>query len=318
MTEGFSQTSYLVKLSARMRKALAQGPRSVLEFHARLILSFQKDDGGFAGRRGGADLYYTGFAVRALHALGALTPRVVAGVNGYLSHQEPDNIIDELNLLSSLLALGKGGPDCRVVSHFLEGFRIPDGGYAKGTGAETGSTYHTFLAALCYDLLGERPPEPERVGAFLHVQARPDGGFCDAPTAAHSNTNATAAGLSTAMLLGLADHHRINEATAYLLSMRDATGGWLATTHAPFPDLLSTYTALMTLESAGVLTAEIMGVAAQFAGSCACEDGGFKAAPVDDQADTEYTFYGLGVSALAIEKGCPSHIFRNYESTRTE
>ncbi|NOZ23203.1 MAG: terpene cyclase/mutase family protein [Planctomycetes bacterium] len=306
---GFEQTSYLAKLSARMRRALAHANVPARKRHVQTILSFQKDNGGFAGRRGGADLYYTGFAVRALHALDVLEHSIVTKVLAYLACRRPRNAIDQLNLLNSLLVLDGKSPDREALFGFLERFRMPDGGYGKTIDAEVGSTYHTFLAALCYDLIGERPPDLDRLQQFLERQSRADGGFCDAPTARYSNTNATAAGLSTDMLLRPADPPRIARAAEYLLHMWNGAGGWLATRSAPFPDLLSTYTALMTLKSAGMLAPEMVAGAAQFARSCECEGGGFRASPVDDQADTEYTFYGLGILALAFEKADPSERF---------
>ena len=39
----------------------------------------QNPDGGFPGREGGSDLYYTGFALRSLAVLQALTPEVCSG-----------------------------------------------------------------------------------------------------------------------------------------------------------------------------------------------------------------------------------------------
>ena len=40
-----------------------------------------------------------------------------------------------------------------VVFARLTSVRTPDGGYGKTTGATSGSTYHTFLVGLCYQLL---------------------------------------------------------------------------------------------------------------------------------------------------------------------
>ena len=44
--------------------------------HATFVRSAQAPDGGFTDRHGGADLYYTGFALRSLAVLDALTPAI--------------------------------------------------------------------------------------------------------------------------------------------------------------------------------------------------------------------------------------------------
>jgi len=305
--QAFSQSSYLVRLSQRMRRAHAGLDGERRSRHTAAILSFRRD-GGFTGRRGEADLYYTGFAIRALHALDEIEKELAEGAIDYLRCQEPNSIIDELSLLNCFLLLEAAPPDTQDVSGFLERFRAEDGGYAKSVGGQWGSTYHTFLAALCYDLLGETVPDPARIAAFLKQRRRDDGGFGDSPAATRSNTNATAAGASAAMVLGLRDEDLTEKGKGYLLAMRHDTGGWMASRSVPLPDLLSTYTALVTLDSMKALDADALAGAAYFARSCEDERGGFRAGPWDDQVDVEYTYYGLGLLAAAMPRagGRPS------------
>src|SRR5207244_3525370 len=49
-----------------------------------------------------------------------------------------------------------------VVLAALEGCRTPDGGYGRTPGQNAGSTYATFLTALCYEDLDRPVPEPPR------------------------------------------------------------------------------------------------------------------------------------------------------------
>src|SRR5262249_41666011 len=63
------------------------------------------------------------------------------------------------------------------VAATLEGFRNADGGYAKTAGGASGSTYHTFLVALCYELLGRPLPDPAAAVRFVGSRRREDGGF---------------------------------------------------------------------------------------------------------------------------------------------
>ena len=53
------------------------------------------------------------------------------------------------------------------VAAMLETFRTSDGGYAKTAGAPSGSTYHTFLVGLSYQLLGRAFPDPKEVERFV-------------------------------------------------------------------------------------------------------------------------------------------------------
>jgi geranylgeranyl transferase type-2 subunit beta len=309
--DGFSQTSYLASLNARMRRGLNRTDTEYRARHVKTILSFQRDSGGFAGRRGPADLYYTGFAARALDALGVMEPGIARDLSAYLRRQKPNNIIDQLSQLSGLLLVGKNCLDTKKIFEFTEGFRVEDGGYAKARNGKTGSTYHTFLAALCYDLFGKKPPRLDEIHYFLKGQNRKDGGFCEFPSATHSSTNATAAGISTAELLGLRGNGMIQKGKDYLLSMRDSSGGWIASKHAPLPDLLSTYTALSALGASGGLDSHILVNALCFTKPCERSGGGFVAGHWDNQVDVEYTYYGLGILSLALEED----LVQNVESS---
>jgi len=64
------------------------------------------------------------------------------------------------------------------------------------------------------------------------------------------------------------------------------------------PDLLSTFTALVTLFALdGLKRIDLKGVVT-FASSLAVAAGGFRATPLDPAPDLEYTYYGLGALAL--------------------
>src|SRR5580658_8456921 len=107
------------------------------------LLEAQNPDGGFSGREGGSDLYYTGFALRSLAVLQGLTPELCEKTAGFLrkSMTESASVIDLFSLLVScfLVPIG-GGPDILAaapsdwpdrVAATLETFRTADGGYAK-------------------------------------------------------------------------------------------------------------------------------------------------------------------------------------------
>ncbi|MEZ6065990.1 MAG: prenyltransferase/squalene oxidase repeat-containing protein [Planctomycetaceae bacterium] len=63
---------YLVRLHQRLAAGLSGMAEERAERHRCFVLSQQQADGGFCGREGGSDLYYSAFAVRSLALLGGL------------------------------------------------------------------------------------------------------------------------------------------------------------------------------------------------------------------------------------------------------
>ena len=53
---------YLTRLTARLLDGVERLPAEVRHRHATYLLASQNPDGGFSGREGGSDLYYTSFA----------------------------------------------------------------------------------------------------------------------------------------------------------------------------------------------------------------------------------------------------------------
>src|SRR5438045_1270034 len=159
-------TAYLQTLNARLGVAMTRLPADFRARHASYLAAKQNADGGFSGREGESDLYYTGFALRGLAVLDALTPDVYdrAAVYLHASLASRASVVDLFSLLyAGLLVQASGGPEVFAgsvadwddrVAALLETFRTPDGGYNKSAGATAASTYHTFLVALCYELLG--------------------------------------------------------------------------------------------------------------------------------------------------------------------
>ena len=64
--------TYLAELTTRLAAGIAELPEATRDRHAKYLLAAQRADGGFAGREGESDLYYTGFALRSLALLGEL------------------------------------------------------------------------------------------------------------------------------------------------------------------------------------------------------------------------------------------------------
>ena len=300
---GMTVDPYLVQLNGRLAESLADWPEARREGYAAFLRSRQEPGGGFAGRAGSADLYYTAFGLRGLAVVGGLKMDVCLTAARFLMHQQPTNIIDFLSYLFSwwMLAGHAPAPDTQkhaVFTELLESHRCPDGGYGKAPGALASSTYHTFLAALSYDLMGGQPPEGPRLEEFVRSRRRGDGGFAELAQMPHSSINPTAAGAAMAVAGGWADDAVIDGVSQFLVGAQREDGGWPASPRTPASDLLSTFTAMLTLSDLGSLDQARLEAAQGFIESCGVAGQGFAGSPGDDQPDVEYTFYGLGAQAI--------------------
>jgi geranylgeranyl transferase type-2 subunit beta len=305
---------YLPRLTNRLADGLARLPPAVRDRHAAYLRAAQNADGGFSGREGGSDLYYTGFALRGLAVLDALAPEVCERAAGFLraSLARQASVVDFFSLLyACLLVQAGGGPDVLAgapadwperVAGTLESFRMSDGGYAKFPEASSGSTYHTFLVGLCYQLLGRPLPHAAEIVRFVESRRRDDGGYVEVAAMRRSGTNPTAAAVGLLQLvedevyaLTPAECDRVG---GFLAEMSSPDGGLRANGRAPLADLLSTFTATWTLEQFGQLYRIDREQVREFARSLEQRDGGFFGGLWDEASDVEYTFYGLGVLGL--------------------
>ena len=303
--------AYLPRLTSRLADGLARQPDEFRSRHADFVRRRHRPDGGFPGREGDSDLYYTGFALRGLAALDALTPEVLAPAADFLraSLARQASVVDFFSLLYSCgLVQAAGGPDVLSgapadwpdrVALALETFATADGGYAKNAGAASGSTYHTFLVGLCYELLGRRLPRPHEVTRFVASRRRDDGGYVEISPMRRSGTNPTAAAVGVLQLLGGPVPEDVRESVAaFLAEMPSMEGGLRANGRVPLADLLSTFTGAWTLEQIGALDRVNAAELLNYARSLELPGGGFRGGLWDDGADVEYTFYGLGTLGL--------------------
>jgi geranylgeranyl transferase type-2 subunit beta len=297
-------------LGDRLRQGADQFPVEFRVRHRDFLWSLQHETGGWAGREGDPDLYYTGFAIRSLAMLQGLE-----GVHGEKAAEflranatGVSNIIDLLSWLYSALAIPlAGGPFVledpneawvQSIAVWLESFRHADGGYSKTLGGTSGSTYHTFLAVLCHELLGHDVPEPQRVISFLSQRIRDDGGFVEIPQMKYSGTNPTAAGLACWGIMESPPQEVIDQVAEFLRSVTSDEGGFQANVRIPFADGLSTFTAWHTVLDFELTNVNSQARVRQYALGLEKPIGGFLGASLDSVADVEYTFYGLGTLAL--------------------
>lgn len=303
--------SYLFRLAARLQSGAALFDEQRRARHAEFIRARQQSDGGFVGRDGDSDLYYTSFAVRSLTMLDGLDETVVRPLAEYLRPLDWRRlgVIDLMNWLWLALTvqvaagvdlIGDAADDWPdQIAARLESVRSPDGGYAKSSEGASGSTYHTFLVVLTYEMLGRLPPRPGALTQFLYDRQRDDGGFVEIAPMRRSGTNPTAAAAAVLHLLGAMDDDIREGIREFLRSVRSDEGGFQANSRIPFADGLSTFTALLTLQDLQLVTPEDEARIRRYVeANLEFPNGGFRAATWDEAADVEYTFYGLATLAL--------------------
>lgn len=307
-------SAYLQHLTVRLAEGVGRLPESTRKRHTDYFLAAQQPDGGFAGREGESDLYYTTFAMRGLSILGELYGDVADRIEAFLkpklsTHQ---TIVDFFSLFyaANLLKVSSGkdifkdaDPNWpQQVAQFLDSLRREDGGYAKAPEGNAGSTYHTFLVLLVLQLIDVPIPSPERTIAFLDSRRDPEGGWHEIRVSKRPGTNPTAAAVASLLILDAIDEKKDPELVAttldFLVEMQTDEGGLRANTRIPIADLLSSFTGALTLIDLSAFDEIDIPAYRKFVHQMQRDEGGFQAAAWDNAHDVEYSFYGLGCLAL--------------------
>jgi geranylgeranyl transferase type-2 subunit beta len=310
--------SYLDRLALR----LAAGAMHLADTrrcrHAAYLAGLQNGDGGFPGRQGPSDLYYTAFALRGLALTGGLAETIARRAGPFLERRLAESLsaIDFVSLVQAAVVLEaaagldvfrQAGMDRRqAVLERLEPLRREDGGYAKTPQGRASSTYQTFLVASCLDLLGLSLDSGDRMIALVRSRQRADGGFVELDRSERGAVNPTAAAVGLLRLLGHLDEPTQRSATAFLLSMVGPEGGFHAHARTPVADLLSTFTGLVALVDLDALAAIDRPAVCAYVAAREHAEGGFSAGCWDAGRDAEYTFYGLGAEAILRSVGDPA------------
>lgn len=307
--------SYLGNLTLRLASGAMQLPEEFRTRHSSFLAAAQRDDGGFAGRQGESDLYYTGFAVRGLILLGALSEEAAERTAVFLQARTGRDLppVDFLSLIFASVLLeisygldvfGRANLDrLEAIRRNLQPLRREDGGFAKTPKSGRSSTYQSFLSVACLELVGAEIDRRDRLVEMVRSRRREDGGYVELDAITRSGTNPTAAAVGLLRLLENGDspafHGAEMEGTArFLASLQAADGGLRANTLIPVSDLLSTCTSLIALADLDGLDAVKLDDAERFVHSMEASEGGFRGGPWDSEVDTEYTFYGIATKAL--------------------
>ena len=304
-------SAYLQELTIRLAAAMGNVPGEIRQNHANWVWSKQQGDGGWGGREGTSDPYYTSFALRTLAITGELygerAEQAAAFLRSRLDKQE--TVVDLAALIygGSMLenaagvdvfdAAGRMWKDS--VAAFFETLRREDGGYAKSATSNVGSTYNSFLVLLCRELI-ERPLEnPNPLIQFVFDQENETGGgFREVKQQKRAGTNPTAAAIGILKILDALDEELREDTIDFLGQMQTDEGGLRANTRIPIADLLSSFTGFLTLIDLGGGKKIDRTQLLRYAKRLQQSNGGFHGAEWDKVCDVEYTFYGIGCLAL--------------------
>lgn len=301
---------YLEQLTVRLAAGAAQLPEAVRTLHADFLGQSQGADGGFTDREGNSDLYYTGFGLRSLSILGQLYGPVAERAATFLRNEmaSRNSIVDYMSHVygAALLEMSAGIDvlgDCLPtwrddIADTLEQLRREDGGYAKSKEGGAGSTYYSFLALMCHELIGKPLPHPERLIDFVLAQRCEEGGFREIRVAKRPSTNPTAAAIGVLRSLDALDNEIRDGTISFLAEMQTGEGGLRANTRIPIADLLSTFTGLLTLADLDAKESVDTQAALHYVERMQREAGGFLGGAWDEAVDVEYTFYGIGCLSL--------------------
>jgi prenyltransferase beta subunit len=250
-------------------------------------------EGGACNRSGDSDLYYTVFAAEGLVALGTDPP--FTAIRRYLTCFEDGEGLDLVHvacLIRCWAAMPGAEIDADLAKRMLrriESHRSEDGGYHGEPDRKTGTVYHAFLALAAYQDLRAALPNPEGLVRSIAALQTGDGAFANEHGLKLGTTPATAAAATLLRHLGVSVP---NGLTDWLLESRHEQGGFLAMPAAPFPDLLSTATALHALAGMGIPLDGIRDGCLDFLDAL-WTGRAFHGHLADDVEDCEYTYYAL-------------------------
>ncbi|MDR1756346.1 MAG: hypothetical protein LBR65_05210 [Culturomica sp.] len=286
------------KLLHTLQKGKARLGAEALRRIARFVESQRTAEHAFRNKSGKADLYYTAFGWTLSRLLGiGIDPQKM---HRYLSQQQPEQLdlvhyaaYIRCRMLRQWIKNGKAGLFVQSLLPFK--IRALDT-FTAVPHADLHAPYTQFLWHSLREDAGRRTPNTPDTLADYHV---PGGGYRNTRDGLTATTNATVAALA---LRGPSAGYRANEDLHYLRNLQDTSGGFRAAPAAPFPDLLSTATALFVLDCYHTPSNY---PAQHFIESHWLDSGGFSATLPEDHSDVEYTFYGLlalGASAQEFRK----------------
>ena len=263
----------------------------------KLILDFTLKhlmlDGGFKGRGGSSDIYYTFFGVQLLSILSvkSIPDKTVEYIDSIKKPEKYDIIhltcfLRIKNVLNNLKTI-QNNP---LQYHLLEKFRSHAGGFCIDKQDQQCSVYASFLAYLTYmECNIVLSYDPKQMIKCIEKFKSEDGAYAEI---ANMHTGTLTVTCATVILLfsmtGVIDE----VAVAWIIDRQAETGGFFASKDAFIPDLVSSASAVFCLNYINqkqYINDNIL----DFVESLMKENGGFSGSSHDSIPDIEYTFYSL-------------------------
>lgn len=278
--------------AAQLARGAAALPAELRAACRDAVLAHRDAAGGFAGRAGTADDWYTGFAVRALALTGGAEAALARAAAWLAARPSPPGDLAAAQARAeAALTLRLGGravptPEAAVRTA-LAAQSCGDGWAAPGD--RVPSVCQAFLAVSALAALGYQPPRRRALLASVRACALAGGGYAD-------RVGGTPQANATAAALALLPAPRPEDLSA-LAALQAPDGGVRAQPGLPAGDLLSSFAAAWALARHDALDRLRLGDLARFVQGCR-HARGFGACLGDDGSDPEYVFYGLGVLGL--------------------
>ncbi len=251
----------------------------------------QNADGGFRDREGCSDLYYTVFGIDASLALRMELDK--ARLRSWLAGFGAGEGLDFVHLCSLIRCLSFAGFEEEQAAGLrlrLDAFQAEDRGFHPSPGSPISTAYGNFLAYGAWqDLRGSIPEALRLAQSFQHLEVG-DGSWANERRVGAGSTTATAAAVAV-----LRDRRiSVNDATVgWLLARLHDQGGFLASSQAPAPDLLSTATALHALAGLDVSFRPFRELCLDYLDTLWTNEGSFYGHWQEETLDCEYTYYAL-------------------------
>lgn len=283
-------------ISGRLLESLLEGRKRLGDKARKKVCDFVESQhapgGGFMGKGGTDDVYYTIFGWMLEWTIcGTLNARTM---KAYIEHLEPSEY-DLVHYAAyarcvMLQKLAESGP-AGVLKYLLPGSGfLPEPSASvqnRVPGGDSSAPYSRFIRLSLEEDSGRKTLNKREILESLDDYRVTGGGYSNVRDATGATTTATAAAMT---VKGQLTGYRSGEDSRFLCELQDITGGFSATPEAPVPDLLSTATALFTLIQYGE---QPKYSAADFVEGHWLDTGGFAATLLDEESDVEYTFYGL-------------------------
>ncbi len=280
-------------LSAKLFRTLQKGKEQLGTEAVRRIADFVRsqrtEEHSFKDKSGKADLYYTAFGWTLSYILGIEPDQ--KKMDAYLSIQNTESLdlihyaaYMRCRMISRLIKGGKTG--LWAHSLFATKIRTLDT-FASIPHHDPQSPYTRFIWLSLLEDAGQHIYKEKNLTNTLADYHLPGGGYMNTKDGLTATTNATVAALA---VKGQLNGYKADEDLLYLRDRQETTGGFSAAMASPVPDLLSTATALFTLNCYNTPPNYPV---RDFIEAHWLDSGGFSATVLEDDSDVEYTFYGL-------------------------